>query len=367
MKIWIHRDDDYLRSFLWPDLDIKYIEDDELSPGGIILLKSNDRKNIAYSEGTVVLWDDALEEIKKLAYNRVAQNYDYYALDYQLNRDDEFDTLVVGSSYPQFGLDMRIVPTWRNLSLGSQDIYYSYHLAQKMYKKHRYKRLFWGGHYYTFYSDLSRTKNPSSLSNITNIYSRIFPHNLGLHNAFYIPNYVEEKVVNGIFDIEKSIQIFIKELFDSLGGFYWNKYRTRFSCRMKMWQGGDIAWLELSEDEKRQAAKQRTTLHNKSIRYTQALKENIELFAKMGKWCQINNIEFYILNFPVSKQYHDTENPAFREIFYDIIKTFDFPAVLFDFEEIEFGDECFNGMDHLNDDGAKKLTEILLNAINEEI
>ncbi len=365
MKIWIHRDDDYLRNFLWPDLDIRYIENDELIPDGVLLLKRDDRDNIVHPGGAVILWDETLEEIKKLAYNRVARNYDYYALDYQLNRDDEFDTLVVGSSYPQFGLDMRLVPTWRNLALGSQDIYYSYLLAEKAYKKHKYKRLLWGAHYYTLYSDLSRTKNPSSLSNITNIYSRIFPHNLGLHNAFTIPNCVEERVVNGIFDVEKSIQIFIKDLFDSLGGFYWNKYRTRFSCRMKMWQRDDITWMELSEDEKREAAKQRTTSHNKSIRYTQALKENIELFTKMGKWCQGNGIEFYILNFPVSKLYHEIENPAFREIFYDIMKTFDFPAVLFDFEEIEFGDEYFNDMDHLNDDGAKKLTGILLNAMNQ--
>ena len=364
MKIWIHRDEDFLRDFLQPDLDIKYIETDELSSGEVLLIKRDERNNIMYSGGTVVLWDETLEKIKKLAYSRVSCNYDYYALDYQLNREDDFDTLVVGSSYPQFGLDMTLVPTWRNLALGSQDIYYSYHLAQKMYKKHKYKRLFWGAHYYTLYSDLSRAKNQSELANITYIYSRIFPHSLGLHNAWDIPKRVEEKVINGIFDIEKSIPIFIKDFFDSLGGFYWNKYRTRFSCRMRMWQGDDITWLEANEAEKRQAAKQRTESHNKSIRYTQSLKENIELFTEMGKWCQRNGIEFYILNFPVSKLYRETENPAFRETYYDIIKSFDFPAVLFDFEEIEFGDEYFNDMDHLNDKGAKRLTEILLNAVN---
>ena len=364
MKIWIHKDDDFLRDFLQQDLDIKYIETDELSTYGILLKKRKDYNTVIPPQWSTILWDDAFEKIKKLAYSRVEQNYDYYALAYQINREDEFDTLVVGSSYPQFGLDMKLVPTWRNLSLGSQDIYYSYHLAQKMYSRHKYKRLCWGAHYYTFYSDLSRTRNPSELLNITNIYSRIFPHNLGLHNAFIIPNRIEEKVVHGIFDIEKSIQIFIKDLFDSLGGFYWNKYRTRFSCRMRMWQGDDITWLKANEDEKRQAAKQRTSLHNKSIRYVQSLKENIEIFTEMGKWCQRNGIEFYILNFPVSKLYHETENPAFREIYYDIIKAFDFPAILLDFEEIEFGDEYFNDMDHLNDDGAKRLTEILLNTID---
>ena len=79
----------------------------------------------------------------------------------------------------------------------------------------------------------------------------------------------------------------------------------------------------------------------------------------MGNWCLNNDIGLYIVNFPVSKYYKQKENSAFREIFYDIIKSFTFPAVLIDFEEIEFGDECFNDPDHLNDMGAKKLTEIL--------
>ena len=74
-----------------------------------------------------------------------------------------------------------------------------------------------------------------------------------------------------------------------------------------------------------------------------------------------NNIELYILNFPVSRLYHMLENKAFKEIYYDMMKTLEFPAILLDFDELEFGDEFFNDPDHLNDLGARKLTEILLN------
>lgn len=364
MRVWIHKNDDYIRKYLQPDTDINYIEDNhDIGCDGIVLLRSDDIMRPALREGALIShYDKDLEQINQLALERLSHNYDYYALDYQMSKEQYFDTLAVGSSYMLFGLKMNLLPTWRNLALGSQDIYYSYQLARKMFDKHKYKRLFWGGHYYTIYSDLSREKNATELSNITNIYSKIFPNSLGLHNALTIPNRVEEKFFSGVYDIEKSMQIFIKEFFDSMGGVFWNQQVTRFSCRTKLWKGENITWVEVSENEKRKAAKYRASCHNKSIRYVESFEENIGLFAEMGKWCLDNNIELYILNFPVTKFYHDAENRNFKEIFYDTINSFNFPAVLLDFDEIEFEDEYFNDPDHLNDKGAEKLTKILLSA-----
>ena len=364
MKVYIHRYDDDIRKYLQPDTDIKYIEEeDDIGCDGIVLLMSDDIIRPALRNGALIShYDKDLEKIKQLAYERLSYNYDYYALDYQINKEQHFDTLAVGSSYMLFGLEMNLLPTWRNLALGSQDIYYSYQLAKKMFDIHKYKRLFWGGHYYTIYCDLSREKNATELSNITNIYSKIFPNALGLHNALTIPNRVEEKVFSGVYDIDESVQMFIKEYFDTMGGEYWNHHRTRFSCRMRLWKGENVTWTELPDDEKAKAAKYRAICHNKGIRYVKSFEENLGIFMEMGKWCLDNNIELYILNFPVTKLYHDTENGAFKEIFYDTIKSFNFPAVFLDFDEIEFEDEYFNDPDHLNDKGAEKLTKILLGA-----
>ena len=219
MKIWIHKTEDGLRKYLQPDTDIRYIEDEEISDAGVVLIRSDDPLGESIKKGIIVeYYDKDLDKIRQLATKRLASNYGYYELQYQLNKKDEFDTVVVGSSYALFDLDMKLLPSWRNLALGSQDIYYSYHLARKMYEKCQYKRLVWGAHYYTIYSDLSRTKNINELSNITRVYSRIFPHGLGVHNALLIPNYIEEKVVSGIYDIDTAVNIFINGYFDSMGG-----------------------------------------------------------------------------------------------------------------------------------------------------
>lgn len=364
MKIWIHKDENFLRKYLQPDTDLRYIEDGGIRGTGIVLIRSDSKLTYTIGEGTLVThYDKDLKQLRQLAMKRLSLNYDYYELEYQLNKEKEFDTLVVGSSYALFGLDMELLPTWRNLALGSQDIYYSYQLARKMYENFRYRRLVCGAHYYTIFSDLSRTKNVSVLSNVTKIYSRIFPHGQGMHNALTIPNYVEEKVVSGIYDIDKTVQIFINEYFKSTGGNYWNKQVTRFSCRTRLWDEDNVIWENVPVEEKVKAAKYRAERHNKSIRYVQSFEENVSILMEMGKWCLDNNIEFYILNFPVSKLYHEAENRAFREIYYDMIKSLKFPAVLLDFDELEFGDECFNDTDHLNDIGARKLTEILLSEI----
>ncbi|SDG78082.1 hypothetical protein SAMN05216584_11216 [Selenomonas sp. WCT3] len=363
MKIWIHKNDDFLRKYLQPDTDVRYIEEEQIRGAGVILIRSDDDLSQMPQAGIIVYYDKDLDSIRQLAQKKLSNNYDYYALNYQLNREQDFDTVVVGSSYALFDLDMELLPSWRNLALGSQDIYYSYHLARKMYEQCPYKRLVWGAHYYTIYSDLSRTKNVKELANITQIYSRIFPHGLGLHNALLIPNVLEEKVVSGIYDIDKSVQLFISDYFKRNGNNYWNAQRTRFSCRCRLWQGDDVTWEEACAEEKVKAAKYRAEMHNKSIRYTQSLEENMSILSEMGKWCLDNGIEFYILNFPVSKLYHEVENRAFKEIYYDVMKVLEFPAVLLDFEDLEFGDECFNDPDHLNDRGARKLTEILVNEI----
>ncbi len=152
-------------------------------------------------------------------------------------------------------------------------------------------------------------------------------------------------------------------IFDKRHGNFWNESMTRASLRSAMQHGEGITWAQIADQDKDVFAKDRACLHNKSIRYIQSLKENLKIFNDMGRWCHENKIELYILNFPVSKHYLKWENPAFKDIYYDIIRTFEFPAILLDFVDMEFEDEFFNDPDHLNDIGARKLTGILLNVI----
>ena len=258
-----------------------------------------------------------------------------------------------------YGLDTRQLPNCKNLGLPSQDLYYAFLLAKKMYSVHPYKRLLLGGHYYSIFSDLSRVKDVNELSRITKVYSRIFPHSLGLHNAFHIPNQVDERVISGIYDIDKIQDLVIKSYFDSWRGSYWNKNWSRFAWRMRLWQG-ERTWAETTQEEKNNAAKFRTDSHNKNISYKDSLKENVILLNELGEWCLKKKVQLNIINFPVSESYSKTEDKNFKKIYYEAIKGLRFPAKLYDFEQVKFGDECFNDPDHLNDAGAEKLTKILL-------
>ncbi len=106
MKIWINKRDEYLCKFLQPDTEIRFIEDDCVTEDGVVLLKSDDNKNSFISGCRVIRFDKDLANIKHLALQKLYQNYDYYVLNYNLNREHDFDTVVVGSSYPLFGLDI---------------------------------------------------------------------------------------------------------------------------------------------------------------------------------------------------------------------------------------------------------------------
>lgn len=118
MKIWIHKNEDGLRKYLQPDTDIRYIEDEEISDAGVVLIRSDDPLGERIKNGIIVeYYDKDLDKIRQLANKRLASNYEYYELQYQLNKKDEFDTVVVGSSYALFGLDMKLLPSWRNLAL----------------------------------------------------------------------------------------------------------------------------------------------------------------------------------------------------------------------------------------------------------
>lgn len=173
MRVWLYRKDAAFRELFRPNVEVRFLED-----GGTF---SNDEDMLfvhegdACPEGISQACCRSIEtEQKKLdqyLLQPLVKNYDGWWLKYQMQRKDPFETLVAGSSYPLFGLDMQQLPSWRNLSLASQDFYYAIELAKEMYERQPYRRMILGHYYYTLFSDLSLTENQGELSRISDVYT----------------------------------------------------------------------------------------------------------------------------------------------------------------------------------------------------
>jgi len=64
---------------------------------------------------------------------------------------------------------------------------------------------------------------------------------------------------------------------------------------------------------------------------------------------------------PASKYYRDMINPEFKEIFYNILNDMPMKVKVLDLYDNDklFTNFDFNDMDHLGDQGAKKLSEAI--------
>ena len=175
MKVWLYRKDAGFQDFFRPDVEVRFLED-----GGAF---SNDKDVLFVHEGDACPEGISQACCRKIEFEQkklhqcllqpLAKNYDAGWLKYQLRRTDPFDTVVAGSSYPMFGLDMQQLPSWRNLSLASQDFYYAILLLKKLYEHQPYRRVVLGHYYYTIFSDLSRTENPGEIVRVANVYTDV--------------------------------------------------------------------------------------------------------------------------------------------------------------------------------------------------
>lgn len=100
-------------------------------------------------------------------------------------------------------------------------------------------------------------------------------------------------------------------------------------------------------------------------------KGTIELWLKDGVnelsvFCAENNINLIIVVTPVSKYYLKELYPGYKDIFYEVLGETDGVIHLLDLAADEtYADEDFNDMDHLGDSGAKKLTQGILELVND--
>ena len=376
MKVWLYRKDAAFRELFRPDVEVRFLEDGGAfsNDEDVLFVHKGDACPAAVSQACCRNIELEQKKLGQCLLQPLMKNYDAWWLKYQLQRTDPFDTVVAGSSYPLLGLDMQQLPSWRNLSLASQDFYYAILLAKQLYEHHPYRRMVLGHYYYTIFSDLSRTENPGEIVRVANVYTDVLGGGTGLpvqavHHASLLEPPPQGFYRSLVYDMPRLHEQAIYRFFDAHGKDYWNNSWKRAALRGCLWSDKKKAWKDITPEERDRAARIRVQAHNKCLRYHATLQENVRLLQSFGVWCQERGIQLVFLIFPVSESYDRYLDPQFKKTYYEMLGGFSFPFELLDLMEQAKGmkDAHFNDTDHLNDLGAQRLTMALKAVLPERV
>lgn len=152
----------------------KYIDKNEIDFQDIVIASQKDPRIVStnFTAYTLVYYEDLLENLSNDIISEFTYNYDFYylknAIAHAISPESNIDTIITGSSYGLFGIDASLLKSQENLSLPSQDLYYSlkgiYNVCSQ---NHNIKNIILCCGYYYFFSDLSKVKNDTELQRIS--------------------------------------------------------------------------------------------------------------------------------------------------------------------------------------------------------
>ncbi len=342
-----------------------FVSLDDVQYSDFIIVSQSDTKFMGgLKDYHVVIYEHFFQKLYTWVNQEYYNNHDYYYLKNALQcaGNNDATTLISGSSYGAFGIDLTYINSAVNLSSISQDLYYSVKLLYQACKTNRkVKNIVLCVGYYCFFSDLSLTQNLMELQRISKVY---YPLLHDSHNCLILPSKGEKYTQGNLIDFEKILNIVAR--LDYQKGFF-NEKRPRNRCATVVWEASSKSWQELSLEEKERAGKTRAESHNKSIMHTASFNENINLFQEFVYFCNDRRINLLLTAMPVSCQYLKYLNPEYKNIFYSVLDQIDGTVHLLDLVGDSSFDNSldFNDTDHLNDAGAIKLSQLVAATLEE--
>lgn len=286
----------------------------------------------------------------------VSYNYDYYYMLNSLNEacEEKTNTIVTGSSYSVFGFEKSHLVGSVNLGLGSQDLYYAlkgvYNVIDKNSNIENVVVL--AGPYY-FFSDLSRSQNTDELLRISKVYQPLYKD---VHNAIFLEPKKCFLPESCIWNVSKVVEAYSISEYQRN---YFNEDRPRENLGARTWTR-NCGWHSLTEEERVVAGEKRASLHNKSIKYESSFLENKAIFKDFIKDCNERKINVLMVITPTTRYYREFLDKRFLEIFYEVLNECTGIVHLIDlYDSNDFDNNDFNDVDHLSENGAKKLTKII--------
>lgn len=323
---------------------------------------------------TIYIYEDlhykfksAFENIKYIYEDNYYRNHDFYFIENRLKmlqKDDSTQILITGLSYALMGLDEKLMKyKCSNLSLPSQDIYYSYKLCQEVlsYNKN-IKYCIVGLSYYSLNFDLSLCGEANL--RVNSVYAPILNdyHNYkGTQESYtqtqsLLNNYLDENLKQ-LFNAEK-IEVYFKNIY------YEELSRTYFTPRYsrEYLLSTYYSINQLSEPQREEFSAIKANRHNNLLTHSHTVSENITILGELLKFLNNKNIKPILCVFPSTSYYNKYFSSDFFPLFYNCINNykniFDFLVVdLNTFEDFTIMD--FIDPDHLNASGAVKATNLL--------
>lgn len=273
-------------------------------------------------------------------------NYDYCFLANKIrktNKDYTKRIIVVGISYSMFGIVDRLLKyNAINLSLPSQDIYYSHKIVQHVIEKNKnIQYCVIGSSYYALHFDLSSSKNENY--RVRDLY---YPILRDAHNC---------TIVNS--DLNKRKFYPKINILAMLSRSYFNFIIKREPINLM-----NRGKKKLSEAELLQIGKNRASDHNRMLKYQNTVNENLMILDKFINMLLLKDIKPIIVVFPASVYYRRYQDEEFSISYYNniekLLEKYEFQFIDL-FNDNNFSLDDFVDLDHLNKKGAIKMTNII--------
>ena len=336
---------------------------ENFSENDYIILNGEDK--IENCKSKIIYWNKVIGEIYNYAFNKYIKNYDYNFLKNALvdAKNNSVTSIIVGSSYSRKGIEENLfIENTINLSLPSQDLYYSCLIAKEIIRSNKnIENVYIGTGYYSFYHDLSKSSH-GELNRVYSVYNPILKNTHNCEEDRILIDDTKFCEYSEIFDSNKIDEVFMNIIYKSLESRYYNKVVNRENTKININEIKD--WYLISKEDRAKYCEERAIQHNKLIKYNETYLENITILNSFVLFCNENNVRPILLLFPGSKYYNYYLNSKYEDKYAEALNEIKGIMHFLDFTKNDIYDESdFLDMDHLNLRGAEKTSNII-NGIN---
>lgn len=297
-------------------------------------------------------------ELTELFVRFLRKNYNYFWLKSRLEIGREIPdatnaTLITGSSHALNGIEEAAWKNALNCSMHSQDLYYDFRCAKEVVQgKDKFKRCFILFGYYIAYQDLSQSKGMRDYM-VSPVYYPIFGD---AHNWEMPVAQDRWKEFEGI-----SAEVRSRcEAWSQRTAYEEPTYYTRFRRRKPFFDFQGRSWWELTEEEQESYAAQRAEGHNSVLKYEESFYENCQILKDYVHFLRLNDVKPIVVIPPFSSAYNRHVDKRLKEAVMELAQSPAEELSFVDFnKESVFDNYDFIDMDHLNEQGAKKMSRLL--------
>ena len=292
-------------------------------------------------------------------YKYLKENQDYLWLQSRIlhgkNNSKEKSVLITGSSHALNGIDIHCFNHAINCSMHTQDIYYDFLCAKKIFENSnpKFKLCFIVLGYYIAFQDLSKELKVGR-NKIKKIYYPIFKDSRNWENPEIYDLWTNMPEYNDI-DREEVEKMALHMMMHR------EQYYSDLRVRIPLYDFKG-KWKDLSDAEKYEYGQQRAADHNKIGKHIASYDENVLVLRDYIHFLELKGIKPVFIIPPFTDAYNKFVLKEIKEAVLDMVDCIGQKIDFIDYNETKyFEDDDFVDTDHLNGRGAYKMSMLLAN------